>query len=204
MHLFIYDQRNNISEFMMALHGDYAKYYNRQTKRTGHVFGERFNNKIVQCNIYGTWLSRYIHRQAVDAGLVSHPKDYPWTSYQVYLGTKKSTFVQPDVILDQFGKGNGVKYEEFVIGDQEDPVDWHMRNFHVRTVADLINIACQELDIGLAVVMKPKGHSEQMMRSQVIIMLIKKYGIKAADTAKTFGLMRSTITRILQRANDKK
>ena len=107
VHFFIYDQDNNISIFMHHLHGDYAQFYNRETHRVGHVFGERFQNKIVLVNEHGTWLSRYINRQAVAAKIVSDPKDYPWTSYRIYVGLEKNEFLKHDVIIKQYGDGKG-------------------------------------------------------------------------------------------------
>lgn len=103
VHLFVHDQKNTISRFMMRLHGDYARYYNKVNERVGHLFGERFNNKIVLANLYGKWLSRYIHRQAIEAGLVTDPVDYAWSSYRIYIGLAPRKFVRPDVILKQFG-----------------------------------------------------------------------------------------------------
>jgi len=86
------------------IHGDYAQYFNRETHRVGHVFGERFSNKVVQVNEYGIWLSRYIYRQPLEAGLVDEPKDYPWTSYRRYLGLEEKDFIKNDLIIQQFGE----------------------------------------------------------------------------------------------------
>ena len=60
-------------------------------ERTIHVFGNRFKNKVVDANSYGLWLSQYIHRQVVEAGLVSNPENYEWTSYHTYIGYRKDT-----------------------------------------------------------------------------------------------------------------
>jgi len=126
VHLFIFDILGKISQFMNSLHGEYAQFFNKETRRVGHVFGERFNNKIVQANNYGLWLSRYIHRQAVEARMVKDPKDYPWTSYRAYLGLVPKGFLQPDIILKQFGSGSEVlgRYQEFVLGEDSGPIDW--------------------------------------------------------------------------------
>lgn len=201
VHLFIYDQQNKISEFMMNLHGDYAKYFNHITKHVGHVFGERFNNKIVKCNIYGKWLTRYIHRQALEAGLVGAPQDYPWTSYRKYLGYEKRMFVKADIILDQFGEGEErfIGYKEFVEGDEDGPVNWSMRYFHLRSISDLIRTTCAELNIEPARVLKPRGRHEQMVRSQCVQRLMKRYNVHAIDIARALRLSRSAVTRILQR-----
>ena len=203
MHLFIHDIHNNVSKFMMDLHGHYAQYYNRATHRVGHVFGERYNNKIVKCNIYGTWLTRYIHRQPLDAGLVDKPQDYPWSSYLVYLGQRKRSFVQPDIILDQFGtrRDKSINYQSFVESSNEGPVDWSARYFRLRSISELIDRACAELKIEPHIIKKPRGRSAQTLRSQVIKVLVSQYDVKASSIAQALGLSRSTVTRMLQRAS---
>lgn len=201
VHLFIHDEHNSLSKFMMDLHGHYAQYYNRVTQRVGHVFGKRFNNKIVKCNIYGKWLSRYIHRQPLDAGLVHEPHDYPWSSYRVYLGHEKSVMVNPGIILEQFGKQGerSINYQLFVEGENEGPVDWSARYFRLRSISELICIACTELDIEPDKVLSPRGRHAQTLRSQVITKLVETYGMKAVIIAKKLGISRSAVTRMLQR-----
>jgi len=201
VHLFIHDRRNRISEFMMDLHGEYAQYFNRVSNRVGHVFGKRFNNKIVQCNLYGKWLTRYIHRQALDAGLVRVLEDYMWSSYRAYLGLEKNTFVKKDVILDQFGKREekSVSYKNFVESENDGPVDWSRSYFCLRSISDLVRLACFELNIEPECVMKPHGRQEQKMRSQVVQRLVAKYNVKATDIAKALVFSRSAVVRILKR-----
>jgi hypothetical protein len=167
----------------------------------GHVFGKRFNNKIVKCNIYGKWLTRYIHRQPLEAGLVVLPQDYPWSTYRVYLGLEKISFVQPDIILDQFGtkRDRSTNYQGFVETSNDGPVDWSARYFCLRSTSELIDSACAELKIESDIVMKPRGRPAQTLRSQVITMLVEKYDAKASAIAKAFGLSRSAVTRMLQR-----
>ncbi len=126
VHLFILDKEGKVSQFMNNLQGEYARYFNKVTNRTGHVFGERYDNKIIQGNNYGIWLSRYIHRQAVETGLVKKPEDYHWSSYRAYIELTPRGFIKPHIILSQFGTGKNVikHYEKFIIGDVNDPVDW--------------------------------------------------------------------------------
>ncbi len=200
IHLFIFDRLNNVSDFMMKLHGDFAQYFNKDTKRVGHVFGERFNNKIVKPNIYGMWLSRYIHRQPVEASLVADPRDYPWTSYRIYLGLEKRRFLKPEIILDQFGTNNDrfQKYEEFVMSDNDGPVDWSQRVFKIRTGKDLIRIVSQEMGISPPLIANPQGVQARCLRYQAIRLLVNKYGYKGSQVAAAFGLTRAAVTKILK------
>jgi REP element-mobilizing transposase RayT len=200
VHLFVYDRFNNLSNFMMKLHGDYARFYNGVNERVGHVFGERFNNKIVAANIYGKWLSRYIHRQAVEAGLVQDPADFPWTSYRVYMGLENRRFIKSGVILDQFGEGNDQRsnYRSFVLSKDAGPVDWSKRYFSLIKGDDLIHYICQKMDLDASIMKNPRGARERQLRHNALRELHASYGYKASQLARVFGLSRSVVARILK------
>ena len=203
VHLFVYDRFNNISDFMMKLHGDYARYYNRIGERVGHVFGERFNNKIVAVDIYGKWLSRYIHRQAVEAGLVEDPVDFPWSSYRVYLGLEKSNFVKSDVILGQFGTDDVRvdSYRAFVHADDNGPVDWSKRYLLLVGGDDLIAYVCQKLNLEMSVLKHPQGMKQRNVRHRAIRTLHREYGYQPYQLARVFGLARCTVAGIIKERN---
>lgn len=201
VHLFIYDKKNNISDFMFRLHGDYAQYFNRITNRVGHVFGERFNNKIVQPNQYGLWLSRYIHLQPVEAGIVKDPEDYPWTSYKTYIGLDQKNFVKPDVILTQFGKENErrIRYKEFVISAASDnAIDRTQRTLKDVDRAFMINVISRELRVDQRIFLKPKNREELKIRRKAIILLFKKYGYSRIQLAQIFGISRAAVTMMIK------
>jgi hypothetical protein len=54
------------------------------------------------CNEYLLHLSRYIHLNPVQAGLVQHPENWVYSSYKDYLGLHKSPWLHPDIVLYQF------------------------------------------------------------------------------------------------------
>lgn len=199
VHLFVYDGSNSLSNFMMKLHGDYARYYNRVNERVGHVFGERFNNKIVVADIYGKWLSRYIHRQALEAGLVEDSVDYLWSSYRAYVGLEKKEFIKPDVILMQFGDDEDRRrdYRAFVLSQDDGPVDWSKRYFALVVGDDLIHYICQKQNLERSMLMDPQGARERRVRHNAIRILHDQYGYKPALLVRAFGLSRAAMTRIL-------
>lgn len=201
VHLFVYDRLNKLSDYIMKLHGDYARYYNRVHQRVGHVFGERFNNKIVAADIYGKWLSRYIHRQAVATGFVDDPNDYPWSSYLFYVGNKKKEFVKPEVILSQFGEAEigQREYRDFVLSNDDGPVDWSKRIFVLLDGGDLIRYIARKLDTDVSVLRNPRGEKERCLRHDAIRCLNRQYGYKPALLARAFDLSRAAIARILKK-----
>jgi hypothetical protein len=200
VHLFIFDRMNKIADFMMALHGGYAQYYNRDCSRTGHVFGERYNNKIVMHSLYGVWLSRYIHRQALDAGLVEDPVVYPWSSYQRYMGAEPHGFVKCGIVLDMFGPDLDriQRYREFVLGADEGPVDWSHHRLKIRNGKPLLEIIAQEFEIDPTTITTPKGRMERMLRRQAAIQLVKKYGLNTYETAKILKMTPSAISKFIK------
>ena len=199
VHLFIYDKHKNISLFMMNLHGHYARYYNKINERVGHVFGERFNNKIVQANVYGKWLSRYVHRQAVEAGIVEDPADYPWSSYRGYMRLEKNRFIKPDLILMQFGEDENRlrEYRAFVLSDDDGPVDWSKRGFVLVSGDDLVHFVSKEMNIDMDILLHPKGIREKRLRHSAIRVLHERYGYKPSLLASIFGLSKGALAKIL-------
>lgn len=201
VHQFIYDDLNNLSNFMWKLHGDYAQYFNREARRVGHVFGERFNNKVVMPNQYGLWLTRYIHRQPLEAKLVKDPRDYPWTSYRVYLGLEKSNFVKPDVIISQYGAGRDARklYEQFVIEERDDePVDWGKKSFTIINEDHIINLISKEVKVEPFSLIQPKGKVERSKRHEAMRLLFEKHNYSKSQIARLFKISRMAVSLILK------
>jgi putative transposase len=73
-----------ISKVMHQINNIYAKHFRRRYGGSGHLFQGRFFSAIVDKNSYFWALARYIDLNAVEAGLVERPEDYPWSSYSFY------------------------------------------------------------------------------------------------------------------------
>jgi REP element-mobilizing transposase RayT len=221
VHIFVYDHCNRISEFMSNLHGDYARFYNRTSERIGHVFGERFQNKIVQPNVYGLWLSRYVHRQAVEAGLVSNPKDYPWTSYRAYLGMEKNVLLKPEIILGQFGEDPVARsrYEDFVMDDDDGPVNWKSSKQVVIGEEEFvekfegvenrgmdensgrpaaIEFASEQMGFNTQQLLRPQGREQRQRRWELIKRLVMEYGYTRSEIAQAFGISVTAVANALK------
>jgi len=228
IHLFIYDKINTMAYFMQELHRAHARYYNNETNRVGHAFGERYNNIIVQPNNYALHLSRYIHRQAVAAGLVKDPRMYEWTSYHRYIGLKPSEFVKPDIILDQFGINMSYsekinEYMSFVQGEQTDLVDWEKKDYnvvgdgsfclHVKNLNrerkrvkikshDIIAIICKDLAVDRERLLIPSGIEEKAQRHKAFLLLMRDYGYTYSEIARLFRVSRLTVFKAITKNNN--
>lgn len=224
IHLFIHDLKGTISEFIKELHGHYAKVYNRLYERTGHVFGCRFKNKIVDANNYGLWLTRYIHRQAVEAGLVDSPEEYKWTSYLHYIGKKDDSFVKNEIIMEQFGdtvKEQKTAYKSFVLSQDDGPINWQQAQLNpqlvignssfVRKIAlrcnlpaliapdieDALSQIYFRYNVLLDDIKYPQNKEQRALRRHVIYMLGKEYGIGTKKIAQLLEVSTGLVSQIL-------
>ena len=71
-----------VSRVMQDLSRDYVRTINRSYRRTGTLWEGRFKSSLVDTRRYCLTCYRYIELNPVRAGMVRHPGDYPWSTYQ--------------------------------------------------------------------------------------------------------------------------
>jgi putative transposase len=86
VHLIINEGAESISGIMKRLQVSYVHYFNQKYGRSGHLFQDRFKSEAVEDDQYLLTAVRYIHHNPVKAQMVSHPCEYRWSSYNLYLG----------------------------------------------------------------------------------------------------------------------
>ena len=103
-HLLVYIKVDDLfsCKVMQPFGTSYTKAINAQEKRVGPLFQGRFKGKLVENGRYLHHLTRYIHLNPVEAGLVARPEEWPYSSYLEYVGLRPGTLPQTSVILDQF------------------------------------------------------------------------------------------------------
>ncbi len=83
---------NGISIFMSNVLNSYTRYFNNKTKRKGPLWQSRFKNVDVQTDEQHYHLTRYIHLNPVTDGLVEKPEQWPYSSYNEYIGKSDNPF----------------------------------------------------------------------------------------------------------------
>ena len=71
----------SISKVFQSVGRKYVQYFNFTHKRTGTLWAGRYRATLVDSETYLMMLMRYIELNPVRAGMVAHPRDYPWSSY---------------------------------------------------------------------------------------------------------------------------
>jgi len=85
-HFVIETPEPNLSEGMQWLVGNYASSFNRRHKRSGHLFGQRFSDRLIEKATYLHEVIRYVVLNPVRAGMVDRPEAYHWSSYRASAG----------------------------------------------------------------------------------------------------------------------
>lgn len=81
----------------------YAQHYNARHKKRGYVFQGRFKSILVEDGTYMKRLLRYIHLNPLEAGLVSKPQDFHWSSYNGYFSRSDFVWLETERVLSYFG-----------------------------------------------------------------------------------------------------
>jgi REP element-mobilizing transposase RayT len=89
-HLLLKTPEANLGRAMRHINGLYTQRYNRLRKTDGSLFRGRYKAVCVEADSYQLQLSRYIHRNPIEAGLVTSLESYPWSSYPNYTRKIKS------------------------------------------------------------------------------------------------------------------
>lgn len=110
-HLLVCNDSGSLSTCMQRLGMAYTNSVNRAYGRVGPLFQGRFKAVAVEEDAHLLQLSRYIHLNPIAAGLVGKPAEWPYSSYAHYLGLKRNSVVQPELVL-RFGEFGGSGVDE--------------------------------------------------------------------------------------------
>ena len=130
-HLLIKTPEANLGRAMRHINGVYTQRYNRMKKTDGSLFRGRYKAILVEENSYQLQLSRYIHRNPLEAGIIKKLELYPWSSYIYFLGKAESPeWLYPQDVLAQFNTQKNVfeKYQAYVAQG----IDEELKQFYSR------------------------------------------------------------------------
>lgn len=78
-----------ISYWMQAIEGQFAQVYNRRKKRSGAFWEGRYHCTMIEPGEHLWQCMVYIELNMVRAGVVRHPEQWPWCSYQEWMGRRQ-------------------------------------------------------------------------------------------------------------------
>ena len=89
-HVVLFTPDTRLSRALQRLHTWYSRRHNKARGRSAHLFRAHFFARELTSNDDLLWACRYVARNPVEAGLVAHPLDWPWSSARAHVGLEKS------------------------------------------------------------------------------------------------------------------
>lgn len=120
-HMIVKPVDARLQDIMHRINNKFSKYFNRNNRRTGHVFENRYKGILVKDQKYLLSLLRYVHQNPVKANICERVKDYPWSSDAFYRSNRQGGLVDIDHILNMFSinRNKAIKaYHEFMDADK--------------------------------------------------------------------------------------
>jgi len=88
-------EKDGISKTMQMIGRYYVQYFNHTYQRTGTLWEGRYKATLIDSEQYALTCYRYIEMNPVRAEMVSHPAEYPWSSYRMNALGKHDNMVTP-------------------------------------------------------------------------------------------------------------
>lgn len=105
VHLLIMpSEEQSLPKAMQMLGRYYVQYYNYCYQRTGTLWEGRYKATLIDTETYLLTCMRYIESNPVRAGMVSHPSEYPWSSYHHNALGRPDDLVTPYLEYRRLGK----------------------------------------------------------------------------------------------------
>ncbi len=111
-HLLVQISDETFSAAMQSLSQSYTNAVNRERERVGPLFQGRFRARHIDDELGLLHVSRYIHLNPVDAGLVRRPDEWEFSSYLDYTGARQGRLPNQSSILTIAGGRD--RYRRFV------------------------------------------------------------------------------------------
>ena len=86
VHLLVRTPIGDLGDGVKEIHELHAMRLNRRQATTGHVFRDRFHNRLVRTDAHAQGALRYIARNPVAAHMCTSAAAWPWSSHRVLSG----------------------------------------------------------------------------------------------------------------------
>ena len=109
---------------MKMLNQRYVAYINKKRNWTGTLWEGRFKSCLIFDQSYFLTCMRYIELNPVRAGMVNHPRDYPWSSYRANADGAYNPCITPHAIYQALGNTEADQRSAYrnIVLSQEDTI----------------------------------------------------------------------------------
>ena len=107
------ETEQGVSQLMQSLGRYYVRYINQTYDRSGTLWEGRYKSTLVDSDNYFLTVSRYIELNPVRAGMVAHPAEYPWSSYQYNALGKPVELITPHFLYQGLAKTDKTRQKRY-------------------------------------------------------------------------------------------
>lgn len=122
IHLIVETPEAALSQALHLIESTYVQGFNRRHGLDGPLLKGRFYSRVIQEDLYLKLAVRYVERNPLEAGLVTHPINYQWSSYRIFAGKPALT---PDWLSNRALHTAGVRtpqqLESFIMATNPAP-----------------------------------------------------------------------------------
>mgnify|MGYP000879195375 CR=1 FL=1 len=202
-HLIIKEDEEDLSDIMRKVNTSYAIYFNKKYDRVGYVFQDRYKSETIEDDSYLLTAIRYVHNNPINAMMVKKCEDFPWSSYNYYIGKKKDNLVDVEFVLSLFSEDTFRSIELFKkfsnepnddifidickIGEKPDIEGYYEAKEFIKRYLKAENLTLKDL----------KDSKNKAIRNDLILYLRKSSDLSIRDIAKLLDLGRGTIYKNL-------
>lgn len=197
VHMVLKAEKSSLSKAIKIISLKFAAHYNREQKRIGPAFGDRFRSENIEDDSYLLGALRYIHKSPVKAGLAMDVAQYRWSSFCEYLGLSQYVAAeQKAFVLGLFG-GHLQSFVAFHA--EEDDADYletkedAEHNQQIRA-AHAVERFCQENGVTDA----RQIHSSPVLFREICEILVNEVGLTLRKTAEHLATTHQRVHEALQ------
>jgi len=133
-------EEHGVSHLMQDLGRKYVRYINHGYRRTGTLWEGRYKSSLIDSEAYLLTCMRYIELNPVRAGMVSHPGEYRWSSYEANAYGNANRLISPHPVFEQLAADPGQRRHAYC-----ELFRHHMDNDLLHAICEALN---QELVLG--------------------------------------------------------
>jgi REP element-mobilizing transposase RayT len=132
-HLLLSTPAGGLSRAMRHLDGIYTQKFNRVHHRDGPLFRGRYKAILIDAEEYFLSVVRYIHRNPLEAGVVSDMDRYRWSSHWGYLNKRQCPdWLDTGSVMTRFG---GIKeYQRFMHEENDEEIEEFYQGVYQRPI----------------------------------------------------------------------
>ncbi len=98
------ETEHSLPKTLQSVGRRYVQYFNYAYGRTGTLWEGRYKATLIDSERYLLTCMRYIELNPVRAGMVTHPGDYPWSSYQYNARGDENSLVTQHSLYRRLGR----------------------------------------------------------------------------------------------------